>query len=71
MGADITVKKPKNLDERKLLREARLVPIDVDVDENTIHFHYGYWGLAHGMRCEQFVIDFCEEHNVKRTKESY
>ena len=71
MGADISVRRPKNLDLGRLYEECKEVPIDVEVKYGWINFHYGYWGEDHELKCEQFVKKFIKKHNVKSGKWNY
>ena len=71
MGANISVRRPKNLDLDRLYWECSKVPIDVEVQRGWIAFHYRYWGEDHELKCEQFVSDFIEKHNVKSGKWGY
>ena len=65
MGADITVERPDNLDLNNLYKECREVPIDVDVEDDKIHFHYGYWSDRHTLNCERFVANFCRKNKIE------
>ena len=71
MGADISVRRPKNLDLERLYEECREVPIDIDIGRGWIHFHYAYWGDDHALKCEWFVSNFTEKHNIKSGKWGY
>lgn len=71
MGANISVRRPKNLDIVSFIEECRNVPIDVEVNPAWINFHYGYWGAAHETKCEKFVLGFKKKHNVKSGKWGY
>lgn len=71
MGADITIRKPKGLDEDELFRQCEEVPIDCWINNGWINFHYAYWGQGHAMNCERFVDEFVEKHNLKMGKWGY
>ena len=71
MGADIYVRRPKKLDIQQLKDNCQNVPIDVDIKQSWIHFHYGYWGHSHAIHCEEFVADFVNKHKVFSGKWGY
>lgn len=71
MGADIRVRKPKNLNIDKFYERCSEVPIDADINAGWIHFHYGYWGAGHAETCEEFVSAFCKKHKIALNKWNY
>ena len=71
MGADIYIRRPKNLDVKQLQLDCELVPINVRIQRGWIHFHYGYWGAQHHLNCERFVADFTRKHKLKPGKWGY
>ncbi len=71
MGADINVRRPMGLDVEKFHEETMNIPIDADFNNQWIHFHYGYWGEDHALKCEKFVKRFMRKYKLKAGKWSY
>jgi len=65
MGVDVNVRLPKGLDRGKLLETCLKVPIDCEFRSGWVHFHFGYLGMEHVVKCTNFVKSFAKKHKVK------
>lgn len=71
MGVDVKLRTPKGLDKDKFLETCHGVPIDCEIEGGWIHFHFGYLGMDHIIKCTEFVKNFAKKYKVEIGSWSY